>query len=173
MRTRSRSLALVTLVLVLVGTAPAGAAATAPPVDAVASALTGWQWPVTPPHIVRPFIAPAHAYGPGHRGIDLAAPVGSPVASPAAGVIAFVGKVAGRGVATIDHGSGLVTTFEPVTATLTRGTVIAAGDVVAEVDVGGHAAVGSVHFGVREDGEYINPMLLLGEVPRAVLLPCC
>jgi hypothetical protein len=39
--------------------------------------------------------------------------------------------------------------------------------------VGGHSEPGTLHFGVRWEGEYINPILLLDEVPRAVLLPCC
>ena len=50
---------------------------------------------------------------------------------------------------------------------------VAQGDLVGRVDVGGHAAPATVHFGARRDGEYINPMLLLAGVPRAVLLPCC
>mgnify|MGYP001116210698 CR=1 FL=1 len=44
---------------------------------------------------------------------------------------------------------------------------------VGTVDVGGHTPAGAVHFGVREDGVYINPLLLLGGVERAILLPCC
>ena len=47
------------------------------------------------------------------------------------------------------------------------------GDEVGVVALGGHTAAGALHFGVRLDGEYINPLLLLGGVPRAVLLPCC
>ena len=97
--------------------------------------------------------------------------------APATGTIAFVGAVAGRGVVTIDHGDGLVTTLEPVAlgtaARVAIGDAVAAGDVVGVADSGGHTPFGAVHFGVRRHGEYINPMLLLGSVPRAVLLPCC
>ncbi|WP_246540358.1 murein hydrolase activator EnvC family protein [Microbacterium flavum] len=151
---------------------PASAAAQAS-VLAPAEARTGWVWPVTPPRITAPYAAPAHEYGPGHRGIDLAAPLGTPLSSPAAGVIAFAGSVAGRGVVTIDHGDGYVTTLEPVSDAAAIGREVEAGDVVARAGTGGHAAPGSVHFGVRKDGAYINPMLLLGTLPRAVLLPCC
>src|SRR5690625_7837827 len=40
-----------------------------------AQAQTGrWQWPTPPPHqVVHAFDAPDHPYGPGHRGIDIAA----------------------------------------------------------------------------------------------------
>ena len=137
------------------------------------SAVTAWEWPIHPPTIVSPWVAPAHEYGPGHRGVDLGATVGSEVHSPAPGTVAFAGSVAGRDVVTIDHGDGLVTTLEPVEALVTVGALVAGGEVIGTVDVGGHTPEGAVHFGVRRDGAYINPMVLLGGIPRAVLLPCC
>ncbi len=148
--------------------APAAAAAATP-----APSLAGWRWPVAAATIVEPYRAPAHRYGPGHRGIDLAAPTGSDIVAPAAGVVAFAGRVADRPLVTIDHGGGLVSTLEPVAAAVAIGTLVASGDVVGTGALGGHSAPDTVHFGVREDGEYINPMILLGGVPRAILLPCC
>ena len=152
--------------LVLVAVVLAGAAA---PSDPLASA--GWVWPTDPVRVVRAFEAPAHAYGPGHRGLDLAASSG--VRAPADGRIAFAGNVAGRAVVTIDHGDGLVTTLEPVITELAVGDAVARGARVGVVSTGGHTAAGEVHFGVRLDGVYVNPLRLLGGVPRAVLLPCC
>lgn len=131
----------------------------------------GWVWPVDEVRIERAFVAPAHAYGPGHRGLDLGGI--RTLRSPAAGRVAFAGQVAGRPVLTIDHGDGLVTTLEPVTTALSVGDAVRRGDVVAEVAAPGHTGPGTVHFGVRVGGEYVNPLLLLGGVPRAVLLPCC
>ena len=132
-----------------------------------------WSWPLGAWRLSRPFEAPAHRYGPGHRGIDLT-PLGTPeVRAPAAGVVAFSGPVAGRGVLTIDHGGGVVSTLEPVTTDLVPGTRVERGEVVATVALGGHAAPGDLHLGARRDGEYVNPLLFLGGVPRAVLLPCC
>ncbi|MFG6445434.1 murein hydrolase activator EnvC family protein [Microbacterium sp. P06] len=131
-----------------------------------------WRWPVEPVRIVAAYQAPPHDYGPGHRGIDLAADA-LDVHAPADGIIAFAGPVAGRGVVTIDHGGGLVTTLEPVAPRVTAGAHVDRGQTVASVASGGHAPPGVLHFGVRLEGEYINPMLLLGGVPRAVLLPCC
>jgi murein DD-endopeptidase MepM/ murein hydrolase activator NlpD len=136
-------------------------------------AALGWVWPADSFRLARVYIAPAHEYGPGHRGIDLALIGSGAVLSPADGVVAFAGRVAGRGVLTIDHGGGLVTTLEPVETTLVPGTSVRRGDDVAILGLGGHAEAGAVHFGVRLDGRYINPMLLLGGVPRAILLPCC
>lgn len=134
-------------------------------------ATKGWGWPTDPVQVVRPFEAPAHAYGPGHRGLDLTA--SGSVHSPADGRIAFAGEVAGRAVVTIDHGDGLVTTLEPVTTELAVGDAVARGAPVGVVSTGGHTGPGEVHFGVRLDGVYVNPLRLLGGVPRAVLLPCC
>lgn len=153
-------------VAVTLGSASAAAATPhAPPDD--------WVWPLAAFRIERPFEAPAHRYGAGHRGIDLRGNAESDVRAPAAGTIAFSGVVAGRGVLTIDHGGGLVTTLEPVESDLRAGTAVAGGEPVATVSLGGHAAPGALHFGVRLDGDYINPLRLLDDVPRAVLLPCC
>ncbi|WP_223625066.1 murein hydrolase activator EnvC [Microbacterium sp. EST19A] len=133
-----------------------------------------WLWPVHGDReVLEPFRAPAHAFGAGHRGIDLAAPPDGVVRAPADGIVAFRGVVVDRPLLTIEHAGGLVTTFEPLESTLQPGDAVAAGDEVGVVATGGHATVGALHLGVRLDGEYINPMLLFGGVPRAVLLPCC
>lgn len=132
----------------------------------------GWSWPVAEPAvIVAPYVQPAHRYAAGHRGVDLAAT--AEVIAPAAGAVAFAGLVAGRPVLTIRHEGDLVTTLEPVSTPLKVGDVVLAGDVVGAVASGGHAPPGSVHWGVRLAGEYINPLVLVGDVPPAVLLPCC
>lgn len=133
-----------------------------------------WVWPVEGARqITEPFRAPSHDYGPGHRGIDLATAVGAVVHAPADGVVAFRGVVVDRPLITIDHGAGIVTTFEPMTSSLTPGSVVAAGDEIGIVATGGHTPAGELHLGVRWNDVYINPQLMFGEVARAVLLPCC
>lgn len=132
-----------------------------------------WHWPVHPFRVERAFVAPPHEYGPGHRGIDLAPLGDDAIHAPAAGVVAFSGQVAGRGILTIDHGDGLVSTLEPVESVLAPGVAVAPDAPVGRLSTGGHAAPGVLHFGVRLHGEYVNPMSLLGGVPRAILLPCC
>jgi murein DD-endopeptidase MepM/ murein hydrolase activator NlpD len=136
-------------------------------------AARDWIWPAERFRLAEAFVAPAHAYGPGHRGIDLDLLGDTVVRAPADGVVAFAGSVAGRGILTIDHGDGLVTTLEPVDTDLAPGTPVRRGEDLATLAAGGHAATGALHFGVRLHGEYINPLVLLGGVPRAVLLPCC
>jgi murein DD-endopeptidase MepM/ murein hydrolase activator NlpD len=135
---------------------------------------TRWVWPLPGAHaVVSPFRAPMHAYAAGHRGIDLPAPVGTAVLAPADGVVAFSGTVVDRPVLTVRHADGLVSTLEPLSSALAPGDAGSVGDELGLVSVGGHAARGSVHLGVRLNGAYINPMLLFDPVERAVLLPCC
>lgn len=165
------------LLLALLLLVPASRAASTPgavPDGAALSAAPEWAWPVDGPRrVTERFRAPAHAYGPGHRGIDIAAPVGVAVRAPADGVIAFRGVVVDRAVLTITHAGGFVSSFEPVRSDLAAGSTVARGDVVGVVDVGGHTAAGALHLGVRLDGAYLDPLLMFGPVPRAVLLPCC
>jgi murein DD-endopeptidase MepM/ murein hydrolase activator NlpD len=130
----------------------------------------GWAWPVAPPHaIVRPYLAPATPYGTGHRGIDVLAP-DAVVTAPAAGVVHFAGVVVDRPVLSIRHPGGIISSYEPVASPLTAGTPVRRGEVVGTV-VGGHCTSPCLHFGVRLDGEYVNPLNYLGGLPYSVLLP--
>ncbi|GAA1469571.1 murein hydrolase activator EnvC family protein [Microbacterium thalassium] len=172
-----RSVAALVLALLLGLLVPAAAAHPATPAlpgDVVSEAIAGgWTWPVGAFRLERAYSAPAHPYGSGHRGVDVR-PVGiQRVLSPADGVVAFSGLVADRPVVTIDHGAGLVTTLEPVACDLRPGAVVRRGEVLGSLATGGHAEPGTLHIGVRLHGDYLNPMALLGGVPRAVLLPCC
>lgn len=148
-------------------------AATASADEAIRSpAAAGWDWPVEPPvRLTEPFRAPPTPYAAGHRGIDLAASPGTPVRAAADGVVAFAGPVAGRGVLSIDHGGGVVSAIEPVEASVAVGDRVVAGAPVAVMSEGGHCEAACVHFGVRVHGEYVSPLLFLGGLPRAVLLP--
>ncbi|WP_353814311.1 murein hydrolase activator EnvC family protein [Agromyces sp. SYSU T00266] len=165
--------------LVVLG-APGSASATAEPGSIAASPgsvplgpiADRWTWPVGPPVlVVASFRAPPTPYAAGHRGIDLAAAPGSTVVAPASGVVSFAGPVADRGVLSIDHGDGVVSSIEPVAAAVTAGVPVRAGEPVAIVATGGHCDDECVHLGVRVHGEYVSPLLWFGGVPRAVLLP--
>ncbi|WP_240625067.1 murein hydrolase activator EnvC family protein [Kocuria tytonicola] len=136
-------------------------------------ASPGWAWPVSPrPAVERRFEAPAKRWLPGHRGVDLHAPPGTPVRAPQAGVVSFSGMVVDREVLTVDHGEGHLSSFEPVTAVVHRGERVARGQVVATVADPGHGPGGSaVHWGVREDGEYVNPVQFVADLRPSVLLP--
>lgn len=153
-RRRSAAVLLRAAVLILLATGP-----------------PAWAWPVPSPHpIVRSYVAPATPYSAGHRGVDIAAAAGTEVRAPAAGVVHFAGFVVDRPVLSIRHPDGTLSSFEPVEATVDAGDPVERGQVVG-VLLAGHCATGCVHLGARIDGEYVNPLLLLGGLPRAILLP--
>ncbi|MFT4028675.1 MAG: M23 family metallopeptidase [Protaetiibacter sp.] len=139
---------------------------------AVLATAALWAWPIAAPHpIARPYLAPATPYSAGHRGIDIRAAEGAEVLAPADGVVHFAGVVVDRPVLSIDHGGGVLSSFEPVVTTLVEGDVVHRGQVIGTL-IAGHCATGAcLHFGVRIDGRYVSPLLFLGGQPRAVLLP--
>ncbi|MFE1904402.1 murein hydrolase activator EnvC family protein [Streptomyces gardneri] len=135
----------------------------------------GLLWPVgpPPPEILRGWQPPAGPYGPGHRGVDLAAPPDSPVRAPAAGTVSFAGPVGGRGVLTVTFpGTGappLRTTFSPVTPLVRAGTRVAAGTPVARVAPGTHCPESCLHWGLLRGDTYLNPLLLVRRAPSRLL----
>lgn len=108
--------------------------------------------------VIRPFDAPAHPYGPGHRGVDLAAAPGAPVRSAAAGTVTFSGPVAGTRWVTVAHGGGLDTTYGPLEPQVAAGRRVRAGQRLGRLDPG----AGHLDWGARLDGRYIDPLTLLG-----------
>ena len=82
----------------------------------------------------------------------------------------FAGVVVDRPVLSIDHGGGVISSYEPVLTTLVEGDVVTRGDVIGTV-LPGHCASVCVHLGVRVDGQYVSPLRFLGGIPRAILLP--
>ncbi|GHD87367.1 M23 family metallopeptidase [Kocuria marina] len=132
-----------------------------------------WAWPVSPrPSVSRHFEAPAQKWLPGHRGVDLHAPPGTPIRAPQDGVVSFVGVVVDREVLTVDHGEGHKSSFEPVSSSVRVGDRVSRGQVIANVATPGHGPGGdAVHWGVRENGEYVNPLLFVADLRPSVLLP--
>ena len=146
------------------------------PVTAARGAIEDtWSWPIAAPwRIQRPYVAPPTPYGVGHRGIDLVAAVDTPVLAPAAGTVLFAGNVVDRGVISIDHGGGVTSSYEPVTAVVHAGQSVQAGDTIGHI-IGLHATVSEacpcLHLGARIDGQYLSPLAFLSAIDRAVLLP--
>jgi len=132
-----------------------------------------YRWPLDgQPHVVRRFDPPDNPYGRGHRGVDLAAAPGAVVRSAGAGVVAYAGSVAGRGVVSIDHPNGLRTTYEPLTPQVRAGQVVAAGAPLGSLDAGhpGCRAAACLHWGLRDGKVYLDPLSLLG-LGQVRLLP--
>ncbi|WP_425841351.1 murein hydrolase activator EnvC family protein [Streptomyces fractus] len=127
-------------------------------------------WPVGErPAVVRAWAPPATPYGPGHRGVDLAAPIDAPVRAVVDGRVLFAGEIAGRGVVSLelpDTGDPpLRTTYEPVTPTVHKGEDVTAGEVVGTLQLPtGHcppAAPSCLHWGLLRGDTYLNPLTLL------------
>lgn len=125
--------------------------------------------------VTQGFSAPPAPWASGHRGIDLAAAPEATIRAPADGVVSFSGRVVDREVLSIDHGAGYVSSFEPVASDLAVSDTVTAGEAVAVLSTydGGvhHCDQPCLHWGVRLHGEYINPLLMLGELEPSVLLP--
>lgn len=122
-----------------------------PPVDAPVSAA---------------FDAPQSDFGAGHRGVDYAVERGTRVRAAAGGTVAFAGSVAGMLAVTIDHGSGVETTYTALSRVFVR-----AGERVGEGSFVGasgnaHTAPG-LHFGVKVRGTYVDPTTLLAQLDVA------
>ncbi|MEU4490862.1 M23 family metallopeptidase [Streptomyces purpurascens] len=139
----------------------------APPGPDAPVPAVGRAWPVgLRPQVLRGWEPPATAYGPGHRGVDLAAAPGTPVRAVAGGRVSFAGRVAGKGVVSVElTGTGeppLRTTLEPVTATVQEGEEVEPGEVIGTVDAtGSHCTATCVHWGLRRGETYLNPLSLL------------
>lgn len=130
-----------------------------------------YAWPIVGP-VINGYRPPSSPYGPGHRGIDIAAPIGTPVMAAADGVVAFAGSVGGNLYVSIDHPDGVRTTYSFLSSiAVHRGDAVAEGDVIA-ASGHGHPSItpDHLHFGARFDGAYIDPLLLLQAPDLATLL---
>ena len=182
--------ALVLPVLLALGLAHPAAAAPAPPpvvpVGAFDWPLAGVDGTGAPERAgavgaaTRLFDPPPHYYGRGHRGVDLAGRTGLAVVAAGDGTVVFAGRVAGRGVVSVEHGDGLRTTYEPLAVAVPLGAVVRRGDALGALEPGhrGCPAAACLHWGLRRPSatpaagalEYLDPLLLLG-LGRVRLLP--
>jgi murein DD-endopeptidase MepM/ murein hydrolase activator NlpD len=105
--------------------------------------------------------------------VDLVAAPGTPLLAPGPGTVRFAGTVVSRGVLTLDHGGGLLTSYEPVRSARPAGATVTAGQVIGWVTATtGHCPVSCLHWGARRSGVYIDPLTLLaGRRGPPILLP--
>ena len=109
-----------------------------------------------PGRVLVAFDAPTR-FGPGHRGVDLAAPLDSPVRAAAAGRVVFAGRVVDAIWVTVDHGA-LRTTVGPLRALrVVRGERVRRGEVVG---TSGRARGRrpAVHWSARRGDTYVDPL---------------
>ncbi|MEA2369266.1 MAG: hypothetical protein QOH38_1984 [Thermoleophilaceae bacterium] len=150
-----------------------------------AGAASSWRWPVEG-RVITPYRNGEDPYAGGqHRGIDIAAPVGTRVVAASAGTVTFAG-VAGSSGLTVsirtDDGAFDTAYLHLGSAAVRRGDHLAAGDPLGTVGTSGRrsAVEPHLHFGVREAGTrfaYRDPLDFLpvappaGAPPRVTPLP--
>jgi murein DD-endopeptidase MepM/ murein hydrolase activator NlpD len=100
-------------------------------------------------HIARP-----------HEGIDVTAPMGSPIEAPAGGVVTDAGWESGYGnTVIIDHGYGIVTKFAHASKLLVRaGQHVSRGQRIALVGNTGLATGPHLHYEVHVNGRPVDPL---------------
>lgn len=112
--------------------------------------------------VLRAFDKPPQNWLPGHRGVDLALPVGSPVLAAGAGVVAFSGSVAGTPTISIDHADGIRTTYQPAHPVVRQGEQVATGQEIGRLAYATDGWPG-LHWGARIGDDYQNPLALLSK----------
>lgn len=94
-----------------------------------------------------------------HKGVDIAAPVGTPVTAPADGRVAFVGRKGGYGnTVIIDHGGNLTTLYgHNGDIMVNEGEMVRKGQQISSIGMSGRSTGPHVHYEVRVDGSPVNP----------------
>ena len=117
----------------------------------------------------------SRGFGHGHTGIDLMAPLGSPVRAAAAGTVVYAGWYFDYGnIVDIRHSDGLITRYAHMLAFapgITPGAPVADGAVIGRVGMTGNAHGPHVHFEVRIEGRAVDPKPYLALAPCRRLVP--
>jgi murein DD-endopeptidase MepM/ murein hydrolase activator NlpD len=99
-------------------------------------------------------------WGTLHQGLDIAAPIGTPIHAPLAGTVIDSGPASGFGLwVRLRHADGTVTVYGHINRSLVKvGDKVAAGEVIAEVGNRGQSTGPHLHIEViTPDGKKINP----------------
>ena len=129
------------------------------------------EWPLRPqPEVIERFDPPDSPYGAGHRGVDLLGQAGQHVRAALGGTVTYAGMLAGRGVVVVNHGATR-TTYEPVTASVTVGTPVAAGSPIGTLELPGSHCFprACLHWGWIAGETYLDPLRLVGLGPVRLL----
>ncbi len=95
-----------------------------------------------------------------HQGVDIAAPVGTPVHAAASGVVIFSGRLRGYGnVVIVRHDGHYVTVYGHDAVNLVReGEQVRRGQTIGEIGRTGRTTGANLHFEVRRDNVARNPL---------------
>ncbi len=105
---------------------------------------------------------PVLDYVRAHNGVDYAAPTGAPVGAVAAGTVSFTGWTSGGGgTVKLRHASGYESEYLHLSAIargLRAGGHVAQGELVGRVGATGLATGPHLHYGLKRNGTYVNPV---------------
>ncbi|MCR5736157.1 MAG: peptidoglycan DD-metalloendopeptidase family protein [Eubacterium sp.] len=99
-----------------------------------------------------------------HKGIDIPAPIGTPIVASGAGTViwAYNSSSAGMFVG-ISHGGGVVTEYMHMMAfVVAPGDKVSAGQTIGYVGLTGQTTGPHLHFGVKMNGVNVNPHIYVG-----------
>jgi murein DD-endopeptidase MepM/ murein hydrolase activator NlpD len=107
-------------------------------------------------------------WGVMHNGVDIAAPIGTPIYAPAAGRVVRVGEATGYGLAVyLQHDDGSVSVYGHINDYfVSAGQRVSAGTVIAEVGNKGQSTGPHLHFQVNTAGLHsgaVNPISWLAD----------
>jgi lipoprotein NlpD len=119
------------------------------------------RWPLAAPRVTSRF---GRRWGRPHEGIDMAAPIGTPVYAAAAGTVLYSGdRVRGYGnMVVLKHSGGLVTVYAHNSVVLVKtGEAVAMGQEIARVGDTGRSTAPHLHFEVRRRDVPVDPIPFL------------
>lgn len=98
-----------------------------------------------------------------HRGVDIAAPLGSEIRPIGKGTVTFSGEKPGYGnIVIIDHGDGMTSQYAHNNVNLvTAGDVVDETTVIGKVGNEGVSTGPHLHLEVKQNGRRINPLTVL------------
>ncbi len=98
-----------------------------------------------------------------HEGLDVGAPTGTPVYSPADGIVTFSGEKAGFGkFVQLDHGYGIETIYAHNSSLSVRaGQKVKRGHLLSAVGNTGHSTGPHLHYEVRVNGIAVDPLYFI------------
>ncbi|MEQ1510793.1 MAG: M23 family metallopeptidase [Sphingopyxis sp.] len=147
---------------IVTGGTPAAAPGAAP-IRPPATAPARFSWPMDGA-VLRRF-GPA-AGGRVNEGIDMAAPIGTPVRASADGIVAYSGSEIGLfgGLILIDHGGGWVSAYGHLDrVAVASGTRVRSGAIIATSGDSGQVQQPQLHFELRQNRRPVDPLRHLPE----------